>query len=91
VQAKCTAKGKTRSVYEQQDRIQPVFGDCELSIEDEEETEACILCGVFTDFFSRIYSPVSNAYQRISLINEQISPHHFTNLPPPNMHVILYL
>jgi len=90
MQSNSTASDKAFSAFELCHQNQPLFGDSDLSL-DEEENEAFIFCGIFTDFCKQSVGSLPVDYQSVCSLGTQISPHHFTNLPPPHSHVVLYL
>ena len=58
--------------------------------EDEEEYDTSFILSDDKEQGSRLPDFTPNVSSGVSSVGEQISPYHFTNLPPPHLHIILY-
>ncbi|HPF52889.1 MAG TPA: hypothetical protein PK335_15010 [Draconibacterium sp.] len=66
------------------------MGDCELSFEDETENHEFLVSDSYIRFFRFGEGAELCNYLSFCSVNEQISPHQYTNLPPPILDVVLY-
>ncbi len=59
------------------------MGDFELSPEDESETDDLAFFNISSCSGRQQYDLKSSEYRLSFPVDSQLSPHHFTNLPPP--------
>jgi len=64
-----------------------LFGDFELSPEDEQEADGLVFISNSSMNGRQEFDLKSSEYYQSFPVEAQLSPHHFTNLPPP-LHLI---